>query len=82
MDNYLFECTECARIYSTLGGLHAHAEKHASFKIFGPDTDELMSFTRVLKVTETEEVELDEVEDVPSRNGLIDYMTGIIGLKS
>lgn len=78
---YIFECTECGNSYFTLGGLHSHAEKHTSFSLT-PNVDDLNSLTRVLKITETEEVDLEEVQGVPSRNGFIDYFTGIVGLKS
>lgn len=81
MDNYLFECTECEETYSTLGALHAHVEGHLPVTKWFGDTDKLMEYTRVLKVKETEEVDIEDV-DVPTRNGFIDYMTGIMGLKS
>jgi len=77
----IFKCTECSKTYSTLGALHAHVEGHLPFTKWFGDTNKLMEYTKVLEITETEEVAIKDV-DVPTRNGFIDYMTGIIGLKS
>lgn len=71
-DPVLFECDECGHRTQSLGGLHAHVEQHRGYTRFGiqiPFTktsmgrrDELMKRTNVLRVTETEEISLDDVE--------------------
>ncbi len=63
----VFRCTECGHVSMSLGSLHAHAEKHRG--LFGlqlpwrmGDFDALMEYTEVLRVDETEQVDLQEVE--------------------
>lgn len=82
-NKYIFDCTECSKYYGTLGALHSHiSKKHTSVWSNPADTKELMKYTSILEVTETQEISVDEVKGIPSRNGLVDYFTGIIGLKS
>lgn len=69
----LFRCKECGYSTLSLGGLHAHCEKHRDgytrFDIPVPFTktamgnvDELMGLTEVVRVEETTTISLDEVE--------------------
>lgn len=68
----LFRCRECGLTSMSLGSLHAHVERHRGYTRFGiqvPFTrtaianfPELMKLTEVLRVEETTEVELNEVE--------------------
>jgi hypothetical protein len=68
----VFRCTECGYASLSLGGTHAHIEKHRGYTRFNiqiPFTktspakvDELMQRTEVLRVTDTEEIGLDDVE--------------------
>ena len=68
----VFRCRECGYSSLSLGTLHAHAEKHRGYTRFGiqiPFTktsmarfDRLMEYTEVLRVDETSEIELEEVE--------------------
>jgi hypothetical protein len=71
-DLVLFRCTECGYVSFSLGGTHGHIERHRGYTRFNiplPFTktspakvDELMERTEVLRVTDTEEIPLDEVE--------------------
>lgn len=68
----LFRCTECGQTRMSLGALHAHIEGHRGYTRFGiqipftktavANTDELMKRTEVLRVGETTEVSLDDVD--------------------
>ena len=70
----VYRCTECGKTSLSLGYLHAHVEKHRGYTRFNiqvPFTktamangDELMKRTQVLRVTEVEEIALNEVEHV------------------
>jgi hypothetical protein len=71
-DLVLFRCTECGYASLSLGGTHAHIERHRGYTRFNiqlPFTDtsfanvgELMKRTEVLRVTDTESVQLERVE--------------------
>lgn len=71
-DPVLFRCTECGHISLSLGSLHGHIEGHRGYtrwniqlpftKTAMANVDELMERTEVLRVTETQEVELSEVD--------------------
>lgn len=68
----LFRCAECGFTSMSLGYLHGHAEKHRGYTRFGiqiPFTrtsagnyDRLMELTEVLRVDETREIDVEEVE--------------------
>jgi len=68
----LFRCSECGHTSLSLGSLHAHIERHRGYTRLGiqipftktaiANTDELMLRTEVLRVDETENIALDEVE--------------------
>lgn len=68
----LFRCRECGYTTMSLGGLHAHCERHRGYtrlKIQLPFTrtspgrfDELMKLTEVLRVDETKPISLGDVE--------------------
>lgn len=68
----LFRCTECGQTDFSLGSLHAHIEGHRGYTRFGiqiPFTktalangDELMKRTEILRVDETSEISIQEVE--------------------
>lgn len=68
----LFRCTECGQTSMSLGSLHAHCEKHRGYtrwniqlpltKTSMADFDRLMDYTEVLRVEETSEISLEEVE--------------------
>lgn len=68
----LFRCTECGQTRMSLGSHHAHVEGHRGYTRFNiqiPFTktspgkfDRLMELTDVLRVDETTEVSLEEVE--------------------
>jgi len=68
----LFRCRECGRTEMSLGSLHAHIETHRGYTRFkiqlaftktSPgDFDRLMEYTEVLRVEETKEIPLKEVE--------------------
>jgi len=71
-DLVVFRCTECGRTDMSLGSLHAHIEGHRGYTRFGiqipftktsmANVDRLMEYTEVLRVDETTEVSLEEVE--------------------
>ena len=73
-DLVLFRCTECEYTSLSLGNLHAHVESHRGYTRFNiqipftktamANVDELMQRTKVLRVTDTEEIGLDEVSDL------------------
>lgn len=68
----LFRCKECGYVSLSLGGLHGHCEKHRGYtslniqipftKTSMANVDELMKLTEVLRVDETTEIGLKEVE--------------------
>lgn len=63
----LFRCSECGYVSLSLGSLHAHAEKHRGFLGLQlpwrvGDFDALMEYTEVLRVRNTEQIELSEVK--------------------
>ena len=68
----LFRCTECGHTVLSLGSLHAHCETHRGYTRFNiqipftrtsmANVDELMELTEVLRVDETTEISLSEVE--------------------
>lgn len=68
----LFRCKECGYTNMSLGMFHAHVEKHRGYTRFNiqipftktafANVDRLMQFTEVLRVDETSEIGLDEVE--------------------
>jgi len=71
-DLVLFRCRECDYISMSLGSLHAHAESHRGYTRFGiqipftktaiANVDELMKLTEVVRVEETSEISLNDVE--------------------
>ncbi len=71
-DLVLFRCTECGWVSMSLGSLHAHVETHRGYTRFGiqipftktaiANADELMKRTEVVRVQDTEEIALEEVE--------------------
>lgn len=68
----LFRCTECGFTSMSLGYLHGHAERHRGYTRFGiqlPFTksspgnyDALMDLTEVLRVDQTSEIDVSEVD--------------------
>lgn len=68
----LFGCTECDYVSMSLGSTHAHIETHRGYTRFNiqvpftktsmANADELMKRTEIVRVTDTESLELDEVE--------------------
>lgn len=68
----LFRCTECGYTSMSLGWLHAHCETHRGYTRFNiqipftrtsmGDFDRLMEYTEVLRVEDTTEISLTEVE--------------------
>ncbi len=68
----LFRCKECGHTEISLGGMHGHCEKHRGYtrwniqipftKTSMGDFDALMDYTEVLRVEETSEISLSEVE--------------------
>lgn len=82
-DKYIFRCGECGEIRSNLGALHSHIDRHLSPSIsLGPDTSMYREKTEVLKIKEVKEVDLEDVDGYPSRNGFVDFFTGILRLKT
>lgn len=73
-DLVLFRCSECGFASLSLGTLHGHVERHRGYTRFNirvPFTktslanfEELMEYTEVLRVDETSEVALEEVDDL------------------
>jgi len=71
-DLVVFRCTECGYVDLSLGSLHAHCETHRGYtrwniqipftKTSMANVDELMKLTEVVRVEETSEITLDEVE--------------------
>lgn len=83
MSDYVFRCSECGEIRSNLGALHSHIDRHLDFSFsIGPDTSKYNEKTEVLKIKEVKEVDLEDIDGYPSRNGFVDYMTGILRLKT
>ena len=68
----LFECRECGYRSQSLGSVHGHIESHRGYTRFGiqvpftktsmANVDELMKRTKVLRVTDTEEIDLESVD--------------------
>lgn len=83
MTDYLFKCKESGETRSNLGALHSHIDRHLSpsFSI-GPEIEKYKEKTKVLKVTEVEKVRFEDVDGYPSRNGFVDFFTGILRLKT
>jgi hypothetical protein len=82
-DNIVFRCSECGEVRSNLGALHSHIDRHLEFSIsFGPETEKYRDMTQVLKIKEVEKIDLEEVDGYPSRNGVVDFFTGILRLKT
>lgn len=73
-DLVVFRCTECGYASLSLGSLHAHVETHRGYTRFNiqlpftktwfANVDELMERTEVLRVSATEEIGLEEVENL------------------
>ncbi|WP_181693292.1 hypothetical protein [Natronomonas sp. LN261] len=71
-DLILFRCRECGQTSMSLGALHGHCEKHRGYTRWGislPFTesspgnfDQLMELTEVLRVEETAEIDLEDVD--------------------
>ena len=70
-DLVLFRCTECGYTSLSIGSTHAHVEKHRGYTRFNiqipftkttkANVDRLMEFTEIVRVTDTEEVTLEQV---------------------
>jgi hypothetical protein len=70
----LFRCRECGFASLSIGTLHAHVESHRGYTRFNiqlPFTktspaafDRLMEFTEILRVDETNEISLEEVDGI------------------
>jgi len=68
----LFKCTECGYASLSLGSTHAHVEGHRGYTRFNiqipftktamANVGELMKLTEVVRVEETTEIGLDDVE--------------------
>lgn len=86
MTDYIFKCKECGEIRTNLGALHSHIDRHLPVFTknvsFSVPTAKYEERTKVLEITETEEVDFEELEGYPSRNGVVDYFTGILRLKT
>mgnify|MGYP000721690787 CR=1 FL=1 len=73
-DLVIFECDECGYTSLSLGGVHGHIESHRGYTRFGiqipftktsvANVGELMKLTNVYKVTEKEEIDINEVEEL------------------
>jgi|APHM01.1.fsa_nt_gi hypothetical protein len=71
-DIVLFRCSECGYLSLSLGQTHAHIETHrgcSRFNIKLPftktaiaDTDQLMKYTEIVRVTDTKQTTLEQVE--------------------
>lgn len=71
-DLVLFRCSECGYTSLSLGGAHGHIEKHRGYTRFNiqipftktsmANVDRLMEYTEIVRVTDTEEITLDQVE--------------------
>ena len=71
-DLVLFRCSECGYTSLSLGDVHAHIEKHRGYTRFNiqlpftktsiANVDRLMEHTEVVRVTDTEEITLGQVE--------------------
>ena len=71
-DLVLFLCTECGHTSLSLVALHGHVERHRGYTRFGiqipltrtspANVDELMKRTEIVRISETEEISLEEVE--------------------
>jgi len=80
-DPVLFQCAECGYVEQSLGALHAHIEAHRGYTRWGiqvPFTstamangEELMKRTEVLRVRDTETVELSDVPGFDERQSVL-----------
>ena len=71
-DLVVFRCSECGQVDLSLGSLHAHIEGHRGYTRFGiqlPFTktspgefDRLMDYTDVVRVEESSQIRLSEVD--------------------
>jgi len=71
-DLVIFQCRECGYASLSPGSTHAHIEGHRGYTRFNiqipftktamANVDQLMKRTDVLRVTNTEQIELSEVE--------------------
>jgi len=88
-DPVLFRCTECGYTEQSLGALHAHIERHRGYTRWGiqvpltrtaiANRDELMARTEVLRVRETEDVELSDVPAFGERASLLQRVRAWVG---
>jgi len=72
-DLVLFRCAECGYVSLSLGQTHAHIEQHRGYTRFNiqlpftstamANADELMDRTEVVRVTGTEDISLDQVDE-------------------
>lgn len=70
-DLVLFCCRECGHTDLSLGGLHGHCERHRGYTRFNiqipftktsmANVDELMKLTEVVRVRDTEVIDIDDV---------------------
>lgn len=73
-DLVVFRCTECGHVSLSLGSLHGHCESHRGYTRFNiqipftkssmANVDELMQMTEVLRVDDTTNISLSEVDDL------------------
>lgn len=71
-DLVLFRCKKCGYTSLSLGGTHGHIEKHRGYTRFNiqipftktsmANVDRLMEYTEIVRVRDTEEITLDQVE--------------------
>lgn len=71
-DLVLFRCSECGYASLSLGDAHGHIEGHRGYTRFNiqipftktamANVDQLMKYTEIVRVTDTEEISLDQVE--------------------
>jgi hypothetical protein len=71
-DLVLFRCSECGYTSLSLGSTHAHIERHRGYTRFGiqipftktalANVDALMERTEVVRVNETSDISIKEVE--------------------
>lgn len=71
-DLVLFRCSECGYTSLSLGDTHGHIEGHRGYTRFNiqipftktamANVDRLMEYTEIVRVTDTEEISLDQVE--------------------
>lgn len=71
-DLVVFRCSECGYASLSLGGLHGHIERHRGYTRFNiqvpftrtsmANVPRLMEYTEVLRVSEAQEISIEEVE--------------------